>query len=189
MSPRTVLLALAAALTVGYLLVHQPLTTERDALQREHARLSEQARIDRELALLLIDELEREREALEAHAPQLEAALPSVFHTSAALGFLRERATSAGLALNSLRLESPTRTFDLSEIAVHINLESRYEPLTTFVHAIENGAGHPLRVRSLTIRPNEEDRDPSLSVDLTVVLSAFDPQPPDPYDLDDPWMY
>lgn len=187
MNPRTIALLIILTLGVGYLTAHQPLLEEREQLQQQRTELVERARLDRERALILIDQLERERHTLEQDAEAFEAALPSQLLTSEAIRFLRERASSSGVRIDNLIVGTETRDADLLKIPKSLTFETRYAPLTNFLNSIETSDELPLTISELRIESDASGSDPNLRVDLVINLNAFDPQPHDPF-MDDPWL-
>lgn|GEM_PF-6324947 len=180
MTSRTLPLLALLIVAVGYLSLHRPLVTERAALTQRRDTLAEQARLDREAALLLIAELETRLADLEPLKPSLEARLPRTLNPSDTLALLRETAEANNVTVDAARIDDPKQQGDLLDIGISVTLAGAYGDLLAFVGDLETHQW-PVTITSFSLNVQDAGLDPRLAANLALQLHAFNPPPIDPY--------
>ena len=180
MTSRSLPLLALLLIGIGYLSLHRPLQAEKTTLEQRREHLTEQARLDREAAQLLIAELETRLADLEPLKPSLEARLPRTLNPSDTLALLRETAEANNVTVDSTRLEDPQQEGDLLSIATTITLTGTFGDLLAFVGDLETHQW-PVTITSFSLNVQDAGLDPRLAANLALQLHAFNPPPIDPY--------
>ena len=180
MTSRSLPLLALLLIGIGYLSLHRPLQAEKTTLEQRREHLTEQARLDREAAQLLIAELETRLADLEPLKPSLEARLPRTLNPSDTLALLRETAEANNVTVDSTRLEDPQQEGDLLSITTTITLTGTFEDLLAFVGDLETHPW-PLTITSASLDVSDAGTNPRLGANLALRLHAFNPPPLDAY--------
>lgn len=182
MNPRTLPLLALLVIGVGYISIHRPLQTERADLMRQHTTLQEQARVDQQATLQLINDLQAQLNELEPRRASIEAALPRELNPSDTLALVRENATRNTIRVDATSIEDPQQDGDLKSIPIALTLHGTYGHLLDFITDLETHPW-PLTIDTINFETHEYGGNPNLTARLTLLLHAYNPIPLDHYAL------
>jgi Tfp pilus assembly protein PilO len=160
-------------IAVGYVTRHQPLTTERNALNQERIQLEERARINRESALAYINNLRITQEALQTERNNITNPIPQTVEASDAVRTLRNLSNTTGFTITTITLNEPTNNLRLRELNITITGNGSFQETTAFLQGIQTNP-EPIRINSTTLRPTSITPDPIIDVNTTLTFLSYD---------------